>query len=471
VNNTTIDTVREPGTFYIETFGCQMNERDSETIGALLSREGMTETNDPKAADVILLNTCAVRESAENKVWSRLGRLAAIRRGGRPPVMVLAGCMAQMPENVERVRERAPFVQVVAGPGDIHKIPALVMEARHAGARLTAVSPHRTAAARDESTQVLPEGLPRRDVAGVTAYVTIMYGCDNFCSYCVVPFVRGPQVSRPTSAIREEVEALAVQGYKEVTLLGQNVNAYGHDLGDKEGFSGLLRGLNEVRGLARIRYFTSHPRDFTRDMVDAIAECGKVCEHFHLPLQSGSDRVLTLMNRGYTREQYMGLLDYVRGRVPETAVTTDIIVGFPTEAAEDFDDTLDIVRRARFDGAFTFVFSPRKGTAAARMKGQVPRAEKSRRMQELVEVQSEITRAINRDLVGREVEILVEAPDHKEPLAVRGRTRTGKTVIGYSLEGRACGDGTPPGAPKPGELVTVRVAEAGTWYLKGPVVG
>ena len=467
-----------PDTFYIETFGCQMNERDSETIAALLVREGMQETKDPKIADVILLNTCAVRETAENKVWSRLGRLNSQRRGGESmPVMVLAGCMAQIPENLVRLRQRLPFVQVVAGPGNLDKIPALVRQAREA-ARLspaaalkgavTAVTPPRVGSKRDESTQVLPEGLPRKDIPGVTAYVTIMYGCDNFCSYCVVPFVRGPQVSRPRQAVRDEVSALTSRGYKEVTLLGQNVNAYGCDLGEEEGFSDLLRDLNRVPGLARIRYFTSHPRDFTEGMVDAVRDCDKVCEHFHLPLQSGSNRILNLMNRGYTREEYMDLLSYVRQVVPDSGVTTDIVVGFPGETEEEFEETLEVVRQARFDGAFTFIFSPRKGTAAAKMKGQIPQAEKSRRMQKLVEVQSEITRDINRALLGRELEILVESPDRDEPGAVRGRTRTGKMVVGVS--GAQTGSGAPLDSPKPGDLAVVRILEAGTWYLKGPVV-
>jgi tRNA-2-methylthio-N6-dimethylallyladenosine synthase len=463
-------------TFYIETFGCQMNERDSETIGALLSREGLKETFDPRLADVVVLNTCAVRESAESKVWSRLGKLAAMRRGGEMPVLVLAGCMAQIPENVERVRMRVPFVQVIAGPGNIERIPALVKQA--SGARkggkaaaaetpFIAVSTPRTAAGRDESTQVLPEGLPRRETPGVSAYVTIMYGCDNFCAYCVVPFVRGPQVSRPRAAIREEVESLASRGYKEVTLLGQNVNAYGRDLGEKDGFSAILREVNGIPGIARVRYFTSHPRDFTREMVDAVRDCGKVCEHFHLPLQSGSDRILRLMNRGYSRDEYVALLDYIRERVPAASVTTDVIVGFPGETEKDFQDTLGLVRRAQFDGAFTFIFSPRKGTAAAKMKGQVSRAEKSRRMQLLVETQSEVTRARNRDLLGHEVEILVEGPDEKQPGAFRGRTRTNKTVI--AVRDDRAGSGAPE--IRPGDLVRVCIREAGTWYVKGPVAG
>ncbi|MGE5578580.1 MAG: tRNA (N6-isopentenyl adenosine(37)-C2)-methylthiotransferase MiaB [Bacillota bacterium] len=468
-----------PLTYYIETFGCQMNERDSETIAALLERDGMRESVDPKKADVIILNTCAVRETAESKVWSRLGRLYSWRRGEeRLPVMVLSGCMAQIPENLQRLRQRAPFVQVVAGPGNIHKIPGMVREALCAQAiepgtepptqrQAAAVTPPRVSARRDESTQVLPEGLPRKNIPGVSAYVTIMYGCDNFCSYCVVPYVRGPQVSRSREAIRDEVADLVRRGYKEVTLLGQNVNAWGLDLPEKESFADLLRDLNRIPGLARIRYFTSHPRDFTREMVDAVRDCGKVCEHFHLPLQSGSSRILTLMNRGYSPEQYLDLLAYVREAVPTSGITTDIIVGFPGETEEDFQETLEVVRKARFDGAFTFIFSPRKGTAAAKMKGQIPRAEKSRRMQALVDLQSEVTRESNRALLGNVFEILVESRDPEEPGAVRGRTRSGKMVVATA---NASGGAQEAPPPVPGDLVKVRVEEAGTWYLKGPVV-
>jgi tRNA-2-methylthio-N6-dimethylallyladenosine synthase len=468
-----------PLTYYIETFGCQMNERDSETIAALLERDGMQESDDPKKADVIILNTCAVRETAESKVWSRLGRLYAWRRGEeKMPVMVLSGCMAQIPENLLRLRQRAPFVQVVAGPGNIHKIPEMVKEALTAQAirqgpeppalrQTAAVTPPRVGAKRDESTQVLPEGLPRRNIPGVSAYVTIMYGCDNFCSYCVVPYVRGPQVSRPRDAIRDEVAGLVRRSYKEITLLGQNVNAWGMDLPEKESFADLLRDLNRTPELSRIRYFTSHPRDFTREMVDAVRDCDKVCEHFHLPLQSGSGRILKLMNRGYSPEQYLDLLAYVKEAVPKSGVTTDIIVGFPGETEEDFKETLDVVRRARFDGAFTFIFSPRKGTAAAKMKGQIPRAEKSRRMQALVDLQSEITREINKALLGEVFEILVESADPEVPGAVRGRTRSGKMVV--ALAG-ASSDVQAAPLPVPGDLVKVRIEEAGTWYLKGPVV-
>jgi tRNA-2-methylthio-N6-dimethylallyladenosine synthase len=475
-------------TFYVETFGCQMNERDSETISALLSDHDMVPVDSPNEADVIILNTCAVRESAESKVWSRLGRLAAERRGDEP-VFVLAGCMAQLPSTLDRVRQRMPFVKVLAGPGNIHRIPELVKEARQVTVRareqsgtcmedrprrglLTAVSPGRTAANRDESTQILPEGLPRSNIPGVTAYVTIMYGCDNFCSYCIVPYVRGPQISRLPGDVLREVRGLVDRGYKEITLLGQNVNAFGLDrkylaqpapneAGIAYDFASLLREINTVAGLERIRYFTSHPRDFTKEMVDAARECDKVCEHFHLPLQSGSDRILRIMNRGYTKEEYLSLARYIEETVPGASITTDIIVGFPGETEDDFQETLDVVRRVKFDGAFTFVFSPRKGTPAAKMKGQVPKDEKSRRLQHLVEVQSKITLERNLAMIGEAVQVLVESHDADDKRIVRGRTRTNKMVLAESQAP----------LPEPGSLVQVTVKEAGVWYLRGSIEG
>ncbi|MGI6663060.1 MAG: tRNA (N6-isopentenyl adenosine(37)-C2)-methylthiotransferase MiaB [Bacillota bacterium] len=450
--------------FYIETFGCQMNERDSETISALLAEEGLEPTPHPETADIIILNTCAVRESAEAKVWSRLGKLHALSRENEP-VFVLAGCMAQLPETLERIKKKVPYVKVVSGPGNIHRIPELAKKARSDEKRrlFAAVSPPRSGVARDESTQILPEGLPRKNIPGVSAFVTIMYGCDNFCSYCIVPYVRGPQVSRlPEDVIRESRD-LVERGYKEITLLGQNVNAFGLDFGapgqERLGFAGLLRELNRIQGLYRIRYFTSHPRDFTKEMVDAVAACEKVCEHFHLPVQSGSDRILRAMNRGYSKGQYLDLASYIRETVPGASITTDIIVGFPGETEEDFQETLDVVRRVRFDGAFTFIFSPRKGTAAAKMKGQILRSEKSERLQRLVDVQSEITLERNKAMVGEKVEVLVEERDQKDPDVWRGRTRTNKMVL---CEGD-------PGSSLLGCLVEVEVREAGLWYLKGQV--
>jgi len=284
-----------------------------------------------------------------------------------------------------------------------------------------------------------------------------MYGCDNFCSYCIVPFTRGPQVSRQPEFIINEVRELVSQGYIEITLLGQNENAYGKDLDRGIGFAQLLEIIDGIEGICRIRYTTSHPRDFTEEMVDTVKKSRHICEHFHLPLQSGSNRILKLMNRGYTREQYRDLVYYIKEQIPGASITTDIIVGFPGETDKDFQDTLDLIRELRLDGAFMFIFSPRSGTAAAKMDNQIPRKEKSDRLQALVKVQNEITRDINQSLVGTVQEVLIEEPDARNPEYYRGRTRTNKLVV-CTTKG-----------PKPGDLVNVRIEEAGTWYLKGPL--
>lgn len=453
--------MNKPLTYYIETFGCQMNERDSETICGILDRMGM-QPADASSADIIVLNTCAVRKSAEDKVWSRLAEIAAARRKMKNmPVVLLAGCMAQLPSTAERVREHFPMVRALVSPGKLGSIPSLLQyikdEEPQAGELHLALMPPR-GEGEAQSPQAPTEDLPRRKIPGVSAYVNIMYGCDNFCSYCIVPFVRGPQVSREPESIRREVEELAKEGYKEVTLLGQNVNAYGRDLPGDYGFADLLKELDQIEGLLRIRYLTSHPRDFTYHMVDTIKQCSKVCEHFHLPLQSGSNRILKAMNRGYTREHYLDLVGYIRTQIPDASITTDIIVGFPGETEEDFEDTLDVVRKARFDGAFTFIFSPRSGTAAAKMPDQIPHEIKTSRLQRLVEVQNNIIRENNRKFLGSVVEILVESKDPEDPSAVRGRTRTNRLVIALGS------------SAQPGDLICVSVNETGTWYLKGQVV-
>ena len=438
--------------YYVETHGCQMNERDSETLAALLEQMGYTPAQDPRTADLIVVNTCAVREAAERKAWARLKELASVKKRNRNALVVLAGCVAELPGTLEKVRGAASFVDILVGPAEIRRLPELIREAQEEkGLRHALSGPRRGR----QPFGPPPEGMPRKLIPGVSAYVTIMYGCDNFCTYCVVPFVRGPQLSRKPEDIIDEVSKLVRAGYKEVFLLGQNVNAYGRDLGGGYRFHHLLRDLNEIGGLARIRYATSHPRDFTEEMVDAIASLDKVCEHFHLPVQSGSDPVLKAMNRGYTRKEYIRLVDHIRERIPGSAITTDIIVGFPGETEQDFGDTLSLVRQCRFDGAFTFIFSPRRGSAAARMPDQIPYEEKRRRLEVLVDLTKRITLESNQKLVGSLVEVLLEGPDERTPGAMRGRTRTNKMVIST-------------GGGQIGDLILVKVEEAGTWYLKGP---
>ena len=447
-------------TYFIETFGCQMNERDSESIAGLLEREGFSPAQNASDADVVVVNTCAVRQSAEEKVWSHLGKLAyESGRSGKVPVMVLAGCMAQLPQTIERIKRRVPYVRELQwARGTSTGFRNWCGRREQPSAKLvTAVS--LTGLKRTGPNHPDASGAtPRIKVPGVSAYVTIMYGCDNFCSYCIVPYVRGPQVSREPRFIIREIEELVSQGYAEITLLGQNVNAYGHDLDNGTGFARLLEQIDRIPGIRRIRYFTSHPRDFTEDMVDTIKQSSHVCEHFHLPLQSGSNRILKLMHRGYTREEYMELVHYIKEQIPAASVTTDIIVGFPGETGEDFQDTLDLVEQLRLDGAFMFIFSPRSGTAAARMDNQLSRKQKSDRLQALAKLQNQITKDINKSLIGTVQEVLIEEPDPKNPEYYRGRTRTNKLVVCTSKW------------PRPGDMVNVRIEEAGTWYLKCPVV-
>lgn len=442
------------GRYYVETHGCQMNERDSETIAALLEQMGYVAAEDPRNADVLVVNTCAVREAAERKAWARLRELASVKKRNRGALVVLAGCVAEIPHTLEKAKELRDLVDVLVGPAEISKLPELIRQAEEKRELCYALSGPRRGRVPFGPP---PEGMPRKLASGVSAYVTIMYGCDNFCTYCVVPFVRGPQLSRKPEDIIDEVRKLAAAGYKEVFLLGQNVNAYGLDLGGDYRFHHLLRDLNHIEGLVRIRYATSHPRDFSEEMVDVIASLDKVCEHFHLPVQSGSNRILKAMNRGYTREDYIRLVDYIKAKIPGASVTTDIIVGFPGETEEDFKDTLSLVEYCRFDGAFTFIFSPRRGSAAARMPDQIPYKEKQRRLELLADVTKRITLERNKQLLGSVVEVLLEEPDQRNPGAMRGRTRTNKMVV------------TPDGG-RVGDLVLVKVEEAGTWYLKGPTV-
>ncbi|MGI6142939.1 MAG: tRNA (N6-isopentenyl adenosine(37)-C2)-methylthiotransferase MiaB [bacterium] len=433
--------------YYIRTYGCQMNERDSETLAGILADLGYMRAASEEEADLIIFNTCCVRETAERKIYGRLNELRPLK-SKRPDLLIgVGGCMAQ--KDKERVLNRAPHVDFVFGTHNIQELPQLIS---------------RAAAVPEPVVQVWEEGqaslleLPTQREGKLKAFVTITYGCTNFCTYCIVPYVRGKERSRSPQDIIKEVTQLAQDGYKEVTLLGQNVNTYGRDLGTGISFAQLLRAVNQVAGIRRIRYTTSHPRDFSDEIIEAVRDCAKVCEHFHLPIQSGSNRILERMNRGYTREDYLDLVKRIREKVPNNSITTDIIVGFPGEEEEDFAATLDLVRQVGFDNAFTFVFSPRSGTPAASMKEQVPEGVKKERLNRLMDLQDRISRDINEKLRGKEVEVLVEGTSKKEESFLTGRTRTNKLVLF-------------PGEEKLiGELVTVRITRPQTWNLYGELV-
>lgn len=435
-------------TYWIKVYGCQMNERDAETIAGLLEQEGYQQAPAPEQANIIILHTCCVREKAENKVYGKLGQLARLKSKNPDLIIAVGGCMTQQPGAAEKMRQRAPHVDLIYGTHNIHELPRLLEQVSFLNQPVEAIW---------EKEGEIVEGLPLRRAGGAKALVTISYGCNNFCSYCIVPYVRGRERSRQPEDIIREIEGLVADGVLEVMLLGQNVNSYGKDLEGDINFARLLEMVNGIEGLRRIRYMTSHPRDFTLELVQTLSRLNKVCEHVHLPVQAGSNRILQLMNRGYTREAYMALVDNLRQYIPGVSITTDIIVGFPGETEEDFADTLDLVERVQFDNAFTFMFSPRKGTVAATLPGQLPLEVKKERLQRLMDLQYRISRAKNEVLVGQEVEVLVEGPSENDPTKLCGRTRTNKLVIFPGPEDLI------------GKLVPVKVTLAQTWLLKGEV--
>ncbi|GBC86685.1 tRNA-2-methylthio-N(6)-dimethylallyladenosine synthase [bacterium HR12] len=434
--------------YLLRTFGCQMNEHDSERIAGLLTADGYVPTEDAARADVIVFNTCAVRENADNRLYGNLGHLRPLKERNPRLRIVVAGCLAQ--KDGAGILERAPWVDVVVGTHALPGLLSLLRAAEREGPQLDV----------REYTEVFPSALPARREVAHHAWVSVSVGCDNACTFCIVPLVRGPQRSRPMEDILAEVRALASQGVVEVTLLGQNVNTYGRDLTvpgspRRPRFAELLRRVNEVEGLRRIRFTSPHPHDFTPDVIEAMASSEKVCEHIHFPLQSGSDRILAAMRRSYRRERYLAWLDEIRAAIPGIAVTTDIIVGFPGETEEDFRETLEVVERARFDQAFMFQYSPRPGTRAAMMPDQVPKGVVQELFDRLVALQERISLEIMREHVGRTVEVLVEGTGRKG--GVQGRTRTNKVVH-------------LPGEIPPGTFLDVRIVSAHPHHLVGEPV-
>jgi tRNA-2-methylthio-N6-dimethylallyladenosine synthase len=414
-------------------------------MAGILEEMGYERAQGTESADLVLVNTCCVRQTAENKVWGLLGSLGHLKK--RRPGMVIAvtGCMSQQEGVAEEIRRRFPAVDLVIGTHNRHELAGLLKRAEAEGP-VAEVLPEACC---------VPEGLPVKRESPLRAWVPVMYGCNNFCAYCIVPHVRGRERSRRPDDIAREVEGLAAQGYREVVLLGQNVNSYGKGLTPRVTFADLLTLLNEVEGLWRIRYTTSHPRDFSDDLIETAARLDKVCENFHLPVQAGSDRVLAVMRRGYSRDSYLGLVRKIRKAIPGASITTDIMVGFPGETEEDFAATLDLVREARFDQAFTFVYNPRRGTPAASLADQVPEDVKSRRIQELIALQQSIGMELNRAEEGKLHEVLVEGPSPANPEKLTGRTRTNKTVVFK---------GDPALV---GELAAVRITKGRLTYLEG----
>lgn len=400
------------------TFGCQMNEYDSERMGGVLGQEGFLLTEDLEEAQVILLNTCSIREKAEQKFYSQLGRLAGMKRKNPSLCIGVGGCIAQLER--ERIFERAPYVDLVFGTQNLSRLPDLLKKVVETRTRVADVR-------RDEDEEEAGPNPIRRENK-VKAWVAIMQGCDNFCSYCVVPAARGSQRSRLSRRIREEVEGLVPKGYKEVTLLGQNVNAYGKDLPGEMGFAGLLSLIHGVKGLERIRFVTSHPKDLSAELMEAMAVLPKVCEHLHLPVQAGSNRVLSLMNRRYGAEEYREKISRLRELIPQMGLSTDLIVGFPGETEEDFAATRGLVESIQYDSIYLFKYSPRPGTAATDFPDPVPEEVKQERFEAILTLQREITLRKNQELEGAVVEVLVEGRSKRDPEKITGRTRSNKIV-------------------------------------------
>ena len=432
-------------TYLIRTFGCQMNEHDSERMAGMLEAEGYRKVTSPEEASVVVFNTCCIREKADERLYGNLGHMKSLK-DERPDLrIVVGGCLAQKDRHV--IQERAPYVDVVLGTHNLASLPRLLNESVEGPAFEIL-----------EQTEVFPSALPARRSSPWHAWVSISIGCNNSCTFCIVPAVRGREVSRRVGDIAQEVEQLVDDGVIEVTLLGQNVNSYGRDLDGTPLFSKLLRALDEIPKLERVRFTSPHPKDFRADTVAAMAECRTVCEHIHLPVQAGSDRVLKKMKRAYTRDRYLEKVRMVREAIPDVAITTDIIVGFPGETEEDFEGTMSLVEEARYDAAYTFQYSPRPMTEAADMDGHLPKAVVQERFERLVALQERISLEQNIASIGRTEELVVEGTSKKDPNRLSGRTR-GNKLVHFASDGAEAGS-----------LRTVRIVDAHPHHLDGELV-
>ncbi len=422
-----MDTVETIGGYHVLTWGCQMNDEDSEQIGLFLEQMGYQSVADPFDADVVLLNTCSVRAKPEQKVYSKLGELREAKQQRPEMIIAVCGCMAQVES--AQIARRAPYVDLIVGTGNLAAIPDLIRQARE---RPRGSKPIALLDLPERKGSVVTD-IPLRSVtrpARLKAHVPIMYGCDKFCTFCIVPHTRGRERSRPTADVVAEIEALARGGTREVTLLGQTVNSYGKNLAEgRVPFARLLEQVDAIRGLQRIRFTSPYPRDFTDDLIETMARLPKVCEHIHLPVQVADDELLRRMHRGYTVDQFRTIVGKLRTTIPGIAITTDLMLGFPGETDEQYRNTLGFVEEMRFDAAFMFAYSPRPGTPAATMDDQIPQDVKVARLNELIETQNRISAEINRALVGREMEVLVEGKSQRNPSRLTGLTRTFKTVV------------------------------------------
>ena len=433
--------------YYIYTYGCQMNESDSERLAHQLESVGYVPTEEVDAADLIILNTCCVRETAENKIYGRIGELKHLKEKNKNLIIAITGCMAQ--KNQADMFKRAPHIDIVLGTHNIQHINEMVKEVQRTKKRQVNV---------DMDNTVLPE-LAAKPNGTFFAWVPIMNGCNKFCTYCIVPHVRGREISRPVDAIVKDVRELGEKDFKEITLLGQNVNSYGLDFKDGTDFGTLVDALDGIPGIERIRYMTSHPQDMTKGMVDALGRSSNIVTQLHLPVQSGSDNILKRMNRHYSVEKYKDLLQYCREKIDGVTITTDIIVGFPGETEEDFQQTLQLLKDVRYDMAFTFIYSKRSGTPAAEFEEQVPEEVKRVRLQALMDVQNEISLELNQAMEGKVYDIIVEGPSRTDENMWFGRTSGNKMVLFPKQENLNVGD-----------TIDVRIDKGQTWVLYGTVL-
>jgi tRNA-2-methylthio-N6-dimethylallyladenosine synthase len=431
--------------YHVITYGCQMNDADSQAIEAMLAARGWERVPSEAEADVVVVNTCTVRQSAEQRALGRISQLQRLKQQRPEMIVCVCGCLAQ--QQGQELLRRAPYVDLVVGTRDLARLPQLLEEVDSTGKKLVATESL-------ERPIHFEAPLPRP--AKLKALITIMYGCNNFCSYCIVPYVRGREISRPTEEIVAEIRDRVAGGCKEVLLLGQNVNSYRYEGID---FPDLLAKVSEIQGLARIRYITSHPKDASLKLIDRVAELPAVCENFHLPAQAGSSRVLQRMNRHYTREDYLRLVQEIRRRIPHAVITTDLMVGFPEETEDDFNDTMDLVEQVRWDAAFMFMYTPRPGTRAAEWRDSVPMELKKERLARLIQRQEEISLVRNQALIGHVEEVLVEGYSKRSRTHMMGRSRGDKVVI------------LPGDEQLIGRIESVRITAASAHTLFGEMVG
>lgn len=433
---------------FVETYGCQQNVNDSELLCGMLVEMGYAITDSREDADLILYNTCAVRENAELKVFGNLGALKHLKAKKEDLIICVCGCMMQQKDIQDQIKRKYKHVSLVFGTHSLYRFPELLSSVLFGGKRIFDIS----------EDGVIAEELPIHRQEGPCAWVSIMYGCNNFCTYCIVPYVRGRERSRDKNIILDEIRKLAADGYKEITLLGQNVNSYGNDLEEDIDFADLLTMVHKIDGIERIRFMTSHPKDISDKLIDTMAKLPKVCKQLHLPVQAGNNEVLRIMNRRYTKEAYLEKIEKIKSKMPGITLTSDIIVGFPGETNEQFLDTLDVLEKVRYDTIFSFIYSRRPGTPAAKMEDVITPEDKKSNFNKLLEVQDRISKEINDSYVGKTEKVLVEGKSKTNPDTLAGRTEGGKIVNFYGDESVI------------GTFVNLKITESRTWSLVGELI-